>query len=122
MGTFFVGCKVENHTDTKRAAVVPKIRVDSGSEFTWIPATMLEKIGVEPQKKDLQIQMANGQAVTRTIDFAVVRGDKFFTIDEVMFAQPGDRSLPGSRALEGMNVHVYARKKRLVAAGPLVAA
>ena len=122
MGTFFVGCKVENHTDPKRAAVVPKVMVDCGSEFTWIPATMLEKIGVEPQKKDRQIQMANGQVVTRTIGFAVLRVDNFFTIDEVVFAQPGDLSLLGSRALEGMNVHVDARKKRLVAAGPLVAA
>lgn len=122
MGSFYTGCKVENHRDPKKVAVVPRLLVDSGSEFTWLPAGVLERIGVEPQKKDLQIQMANGQMVTRTIGFAVLRVDRFFTIDEVVFAQPGDLSLLGSRALEGMNVHVDARRKRLVAAGPVVAA
>ena len=122
MGSFYTGCKVENHKDPKKVAVVPRLLVDSGSEFTWLPAEVLERIGVEPQKRDLQIQMANGQVVTRTIGFAVLRVDKFFTIDEVVFAQPGDLSLLGSRALEGMNVHVNARQKRLVAAGPVVAA
>jgi predicted aspartyl protease len=122
MGSFYTGCKVENHRDPKRVAVVPRLLVDSGSEFTWVPAEVLERIGVEPQKTDLQIQMANGQIVTRTIGFAVLRADKFFTIDEVVFAQPGDLSLLGSRALEGMNAHVDARHKCLVAAGPVVAA
>ena len=122
MGTFCVGCKVENHKDPKRAAVVPKLLVDSGSEFTWLPAEVLERIGVEPVKKDLQIQMANGQIVTRSVGFAVLRVGDFFTTDEVVFAQKGDLSLLGSRALEGMNVHADARRKRLVAAGPVVAA
>ncbi len=77
---------------------------------------------VEHMKKDLQIQMASGEIVTRSVGFAVLRVDKFFTIDEVVFAQRGDLSLLGSRALEGMNVQVDARRKRLVAAGPVVAA
>ncbi len=122
MGSFYIGCKVENHKDSKRAAVVPKLLVDTGSEFTWLPSGTLERIGVEPQKKDIRIQMANGQVLTRTVGFAVLRVDQFFTIDEVVFAQPGDLTLLGSRALEGMNVNVDARRKKLVAAGPVVAA
>jgi len=122
MGAFYVGCKVENHKDPKKVAVVPKLLVGTGSEFTWLPAAALERIGVEPQKKDIRIQMANGQVLTRTVGFAVLRVDQFFTIDEVVFAQPGDLSLLGSRAMEGMNVHVDARRKKLVAAGPVVAA
>ena len=108
MGTFYIGCKVENHRDPKKVAVVPKLLVDSGSEFTWLPADVLDRIGVEPVKKDLQIQMANGQIVTRSVGYAILRVDNL--------------SLLGSRALEGMNVHVDARRKRLVAAGPVVAA
>ncbi len=122
MGSFYIGCKVENHKDSKRAAVVPKLLVDTGSEFTWLPSGTLERIGVEPQKKDNRLQMANGQVLTRTVGFAVLRVDQFFTIDEVVFAQPGDLTLLGSRALEGMNVNVDARRKKLVAAGPVVAA
>ena len=122
MGAFYVGCKVENHKNANKAAVVNKLLVDTGSEFTWLPATVLEGIGVEPVKKDLQIQMANGQIVTRNVGYAVLRVDKYETIDEVVFAQNGDLSLLGSRAMEGMNLQVDARRKRLVAAGPVVAA
>jgi predicted aspartyl protease len=122
MGTFYVGCKVENHKDQKRAAVVPKLLVDTGSEFTWLPGEILERIGIEPVKKDLLIQMANGQLLTRSVGYAILRVDKYETIDEVVFGQKGDLSLLGSRAMEGMNVHVDARRKRLVAAGPVVAA
>jgi len=122
MGTFYTGCKVENHKDQKRSAVVPRMLVDSGSEYTWLPEEVLKQIGVQPIKKDLQIQMANGQILTRTVGYAILRVAEFETIDEVVFAQPGDLSLLGSRAMEGMNVHVDARRKKLVAAGPVVAA
>ena len=53
MGTFYVGCKVENHKDPKKVAVVPKLLVDSGSEFTWLPTDVLERIGVEPVRLSL---------------------------------------------------------------------
>jgi predicted aspartyl protease len=122
MGTFHVGCKVENHRDPKRTAVVPKLLVDTGSDFTWLPQAVLDRIGVEPVKKDLQIQMANGQIVTRTVGYAILHVDKYETIDEVVFAQAGDLLLLGARALEGMNVQVDSRRKKLVASGPVLAA
>ena len=122
MGTFYLGCRVVNHRNPRESMIVPELPVDSGSEFTWIPSTLLEKIGVEPVKKDLQIQMANGQIVTRNVGYAILRVDKFETIDEVVFAQKGDLCLLGARALQGMNVHVDARRKRIVASGPVVAA
>ncbi len=87
-----------------------------------MPGEILQRIGVEPVKKDLLIQMAKGQLLTRSVGYAILRVDKFETTDEVVFAQKGDLSLLGSRAMEGMNVHVDSRRKRLVAAGPVVAA
>ena len=122
MGTFYVGCKVENHKAQKRAAVIPKLPVDTGSEFTGLPDDTLERIGIEPVKKDLQIQMANGQVITRSMGYAILRVDKYETTDEVVFAQKGDLSLLGVRTTEGMNVNVDARRKRLLAAGRVVAA
>ena len=93
MGTFHVGCEVENHKDPKRSAMVPGKPVDTGSMFTWLPAGALECIGVEPVKKDVQIQMANGQIRTRSVGYAILRVDKYETIDEVVFAQKGDLPL-----------------------------
>jgi predicted aspartyl protease len=122
MGTFHVGCKVENHVHRNRAMTVPKLLVDTGSEFTWIPESKLETIGVVREKKDLQFVMANGQTVTRSAGFAILRVGDAFTIDEVVFAVPGDLALLGARTLEGLNLIVDSARKRLVAAGPLPAA
>jgi hypothetical protein len=44
-----------------------------------------------------------------------------FTIDEVVFAQHGDLSLLGARTLEGLNLRVDSKNKKLVAGGPLLA-
>ncbi len=122
MGTFYVGCRVENHTDRESHFRVPKILVDTGSECTWLPTTKLESIGVAREKKDVPFVMANGTIITRSIGFAILRVDKRFTIDEVVFAEPGDLLLLGPRTVEGLNVMVYSRQKCLVAAGPVPAA
>lgn len=66
--------------------------------------------------------MANGQRVTRSVGFAIIRVDKSFTVDEVVFAERGDLLLLGARTLEGLSLTIDPRKKILVAAGPLPAA
>jgi predicted aspartyl protease len=122
MGTFHVGCKLENHVDRTQSAKIARALVDTGSEYTWIPTKVLENIGVNREKKDLLFTMANGQTITRSVGFAILRVDKYFTIDEVVFAEPGDLTLLGARTLEGLSLVVDPRKKKLVAAGPIPAA
>jgi predicted aspartyl protease len=122
MGTFFVKCKIENIVDRSKSVILPKMLVDTGSEYTWIPATTLEKIGVNREKKDLEFVMANGQRITRSVGFAIIRLDKYFTVDEVVFAEKGDLLLLGARTLEGLSLTVDSRKKKLVASGPILAA
>ena len=119
MGTFHVGCKLENHVDREQAITVPRALVDTGSEYSWMLAKTLEKIGVNREKKGLLFIMTNGQTITRSVGFAILRVDKYFTIDEVVFGEPGDMTLLGARTLEGLSLMVDSRKKKLVAAGPL---
>ena len=40
----------------------------------------------------------------------------------LVFGEPGDLTLLGARTLEGLSLVVDPRKKRLVAAGPILAA
>lgn len=122
MGTFFTRCKIENIVDRDKSAVLPKMLVDTGSEYTWVPAKTLENIDVVREKKDLTFVMANDQKITRSVGFAIIRLDKHFTVDEVVFAEPGDLLLLGARTLEGLNLSVDPRRKKLVASGPLPAA
>ena len=121
MGPFYVGCRVLNPVTSKSTAI-RRLMVDTGAESTWIDATALEAIGIERRKKDLQFQLANGQIVTRSVGYAVLMVDNSETVDEVVFAEAGDLQLLGARALEGLNLQVDARRKRLVAAGPIVSA
>jgi predicted aspartyl protease len=122
MGTFRVGCKVENHLDRSKGATVSSALVDTRSEYTWVPEKILERIGVSIEKKDLAFTMANGQQITRNVGFAIIRINNHFTIDEVVFAEPGDLRLLGARTLEGLSVVVDSQKRKLVAAGPIPAA
>src|SRR5580700_1788090 len=122
MGTFYIGCRVENHVDRKKSTEVPKMLVDTGAEFTWINAETLKNIGVKREKKDYTFVMANGQEITRAVGFAILHVGDALTVDEVIFGQPGDLQILGARSLEGMNLRVDSRAKKLVAGGPILAA
>lgn len=119
MGTFTIKCKVEHIVNRKRSAMIPQMLVDTGSEYTWVSAQILEKLGTDREKKDLSFVVANGQLITRSVGFALLRYDNYFTVDEVVFAEKGDLVLLGARSLEGLNLAVDSRRKKLLAAGPL---
>jgi predicted aspartyl protease len=91
-------------------------------EYSWVSERTLERIGIQREKKDVAFILANGQQVTRSVGFAIIRLDEFFTIDEVVYAEPGDLLLLGARTLEGLNLTIEPGRKKLVAAGPLPAA
>jgi predicted aspartyl protease len=122
MGTFYARCKLENPSDRSKSVVIPRLLVDTGSEFTWVSERMLERIGIGREKKDLRFILANGQEITRSVGFAIIRLDKYFTIDEVVFGEPGDLQLLGAHTLEGLNLIIEPATRRLIGAGPLPAA
>jgi predicted aspartyl protease len=104
MGTFYARCKLENPSDRSKSVVIPRLLVDTGSEFTWVSERMLERIGIGREKKDLRFILANGQEITRSVGFAIIRLDKYFTIDEVVFGEPGDLQLLGAHTLVGLKL------------------
>lgn len=122
MGTFRTNVRIQHIADPKQSAKVEKLLVDTGSDYTWLPGKVLERLGVERVKKDIPIMMANGVVVTRSAGYVIIYSDKFQTVDEVVFAEPGDMLLLGARTLEGFNAAVHPKTKKLVAAGPVVAA
>lgn len=65
---------------------------------------------------------ATGQEITRTIGYAIIQVGDAETNDEVVFGEPGDLETLGARTLEGMNLRVDPRAKKLVAGGPILAA
>jgi predicted aspartyl protease len=123
MGTFHTDVTIENILNRARSVTILQMLVDTGSEMTWVPSPMLESIGVERTPKIRTFTMANGQLVTRPVGYAFVKvSPDFETVDEVVFAEPGDLSILGARSLEGLNVRIDPQGKHLVAAGPILAA
>lgn len=122
MGIFHTTLSVENVVDRQQMATFERAMVDTGSELSWFPERILEALNIPREKKDVEFQMANGQRVTRSLGFAIIRVGNAFTVDEVVFGEEGDLILLGARSLEGLNLMVDPARKRLVAAGPLPAA
>ena len=123
MGIFRTDVKFANILNRTRSVVVQQMLVDTGSEATWVPAPALEGIGVERTNKVRTFVMANGQQVQRVVGYAFLFVEPDLeTVDEVVFAEPGDLALLGARSLEGLNVRIDPQTKQLVAAGPLPAA
>jgi predicted aspartyl protease len=122
VGVFGIKFEVSKPGARPAFVAVRKALVDTGSEATWIAEATLRTAGVTVRKKDQPFVMANGQQITRDVGYAIIRCGEFETIDEVVFAQPGDLQLLGARTLEGFNATVDARRKRLVASGPMPAA
>lgn len=44
MGCFNIGAKIENFSNRYRSAIVPRLLVDTGSEYTWISTAVLETL------------------------------------------------------------------------------
>lgn len=122
MGTFYTAARIANLDDRKKTLEVPKLLVDTGAEFTWINGATLKKLGVRREKKDYNFVTATGQEITRAVGFALIHVGNTFTVDEVVFGEPGDLELLGARSLEGLNLRVDSRAKKLVAGGPILAA
>ena len=104
------------------ASQVRGVTVDTGAEMAWIAGNALRAAGISVRKKNQPVVMAMGEEGTRDIGYAILRCAQFETIDEVVFAHPGDLQLLGARTPEGFNARVDPRRKRLVASGPIPAA
>ncbi len=68
-GWIRVKALIENHVDRKKTVRIPNLLVDTGSQHTWLPETVLEKIGVRREKKVVPFVMTNGTRVTRSVGF-----------------------------------------------------
>ena len=101
--------------------MLQSVLVDTGAELSWFPSAVLESLGVE-RNGTWRFRHADGTILERwtgTVKVGVA-GKK--AGDEVVFGEPSDLVLLGSRSLEGLNFRIEPVTKRLVDAGPAPAA
>lgn len=121
MGTFRVDIEVENPVRPGARRALHSVLIDTGAELSWFPTDVLESLGIE-RRKEWRFRQADGTVLSRWTGGASVYLAGIWTLDEVVFGEPGDLVLLGSRSLEGMNLRVDPVNKRLVDAGPAPAA
>ena len=121
MGTFRVDVEIENPARPGERRLLQAVLVDTGAELSWIPADVLESLGVERQGQ-WRFRQADGTVIERWTGTVVIHVAGKRAGDEVVFGEPGDLVLFGSRSLEGLNFRVEPVTKRLVDAGPAPAA
>ena len=121
MGAFRVDMALENPARPGDRRTLRSVLVDTGAELSWVPATVLESLGVERNSKWL-FRQADGSILERWSGTVVVYVAGKRAGDEVVFGEAGDLVLLGSRTLEGLNFRVEPVTKQLVDAGPAPAA
>jgi predicted aspartyl protease len=121
MGILRTDVELESPLREGDRRLLREVLVDTGAELSWAPAAVLESLGIA-RRKTIRFQQADGTVLERWVGFAIVHAGGRFTNDEVVFGEPGDLVLLGARSLEGLNLKVDLVGKRLVSAGPMLAA
>ena len=121
MDTVRTDVEIENPARAGERRLLRGVLVDTGAELSWFPRDVLEALGIE-RRKVWHFRQADGTVLARSTGPAFVYVAGTWTSDEVVFGEPGDLVLLGSRSLEGLNLRVEPVTKQLVDAGPAPAA
>ena len=121
MGTFRVDIELENPAQLGERRTLKSVLVDTGAELTWVPAPVLESLGVE-RNNLWRFRQADGTILERWTGGVRITVAGKRALDEVVFGEPGDLVLLGAHTLEGLNFRIEPVTKQLVDAGPAPAA
>ncbi|HLB35495.1 MAG TPA: hypothetical protein VJL31_02920 [Gemmatimonadales bacterium] len=121
MGTFRIDIEIENPRRPGELRTLRSVLVDTGAELSWMPAHVLESLGIE-RRSQWRFRQADGTVLERWTGPAFIYAEGRTATDDVVFGESGDLTLLGARSLEGLNLRVDPVNKRLVDAGPAPAA
>ena len=112
---------VENPALPGVTLVLPNVVVDTGSEYTWLPQSVLEALSLVPIRA-MRFIRANGRQIERAVCFGNIYAGGSSAPDVLVFATDGDIPRLGAHTLEGLNLRIDRFTNQLVPAGPVPAA
>jgi len=118
MGSFRIDLEIENPAAPGARSEIRSVLVDTGAELSCFPASTLDSLGIL-RRQQRRFRQADGSVLLRWTGPAFVYAAGASTTDEVIFGEPGDLVLLGSRSLEGLNLRIDPVAKRLSDAGPM---
>src|SRR5438067_2100028 len=102
MGLTYVQVKIANPTRLAKTVRV-KMLVDSGAAYSVVPRTVLQKLGIKPQRKR-SFLLADGTEVARTVSDATFEFHNERATSPVIFGEKGDAALLGVLSLEALGL------------------
>ena len=121
MGIFRTTIAISRDFPATRLRSLDNVMVDTGAEYSWIPAAVLGELGIA-RVKVRRFITADGRVVERSAGYGFVHAAGEASPTVLIFGEAGDQTLLGAHGLEGMNLRVDLVAKRLIAAGPIPAA
>ena len=111
MGTFSVDLDIGD----PRGEVWETVQalVDTGSNYTWVPRRLLDRLDVRPQFQR-EFETADGRVVQRDLAVTMVRWDGETMPTLVVFGGNGDAVLLGAYTMEGFSLAPDPVNRRLV--------
>ena len=120
VGIFRTTITVESLDRRDRRTIGDAI-VDTGSEYTWLPAQLLTELGIQRLRVQ-RFRLADGRVIERDVGYAILHAGGAEAPDIVVFATPADAVLLGAHSIEGMNLRLDLASRQLLPAGPIITA
>lgn len=114
MGTFFVEVSLASpHQPGRRETA--KLPVDTGSTYTWVSASLLHELGIQPTGRR-RVLTIEGKVVERPAAEVLItlEGRSLHTV--CLFGEGGDVEVLGAYTLEGFGLTVDPVQRRLIPA------
>lgn len=114
MGTFFTEAQRAAPTRPDRREAVTLL-VDSGSMYTWVSASSLRDLGLQPTERR-RVLTIEGRTTERGLTEILItlEGRTLHTL--CLFGEPGDLEVLGAYTLEGFGLGIDPVQRRLIPA------
>lgn len=114
MGTFFTEVQLASPARPDRREIV-KLLVDSGSMYTWVSATVLRDLGVQPTERRRLLTIEGRTTERGAAEILItLEGRTLHTL--CLFGEPNDLEVLGAYTLEGCGLAIDPVQRRLIPA------
>jgi predicted aspartyl protease len=112
MGTFFAEVQLASPSRPDRRETL-ELLVDSGSMYSWVSATVLRDLGIQPTERR-RILTIEGQTIERGAAEVLItlEGRTLHTL--CLFGGPRDLEVLGAYTLEGFGLAIDPVQRRLI--------
>ena len=118
MGIFYVDAEIGDPQGERYETV--RALVDTGAAYTILPASLLDRLGVEPHDTR-NFQFADGGIITRGFGQTWIRLNEVEEISPVVFWDEGTTPLLGAVTLEIFGLGIDPENRRLIPVPNMIA-